>query len=470
MPLEATRRVAKKRSMTTTTLLLLGLGSIAAILLLIIKGKVHPFITLMSVALVLALAGGIPLVDVAPLLITGMGNTLGSVALIVTLGAILGRIIEVSGGADVLARWLLNTFGEKRAPFALGATGFIFGIPVFVDVGLIVLIPIVFGVARRLQGSMLKYALPIAGAMLAVHCVVPPHPGIVGGSQLLSADIGLVMIFGLIAAVPMWLVAHFIAKPLAARNFVAVSDADTLQTVGGTGTIEIVKTKTPSVALVLSTIVLPLALIMGGTTFTVVLGEDNALTTLFSLIGASHVALLIGVIYAAIVLGFRFGWSRDDVENVINSALPPVAAVILITGAGGMFGYTLRETGVADAVADLLGSTGLPIILLGWLLAILIRGAQGSATVSMLTTAPLVAPLLTTLELEPIQIALVAVAIGAGTMGLSHVNDSMFWIWSRYFAVPVSTSLKTWTLVSTAASVAGLVAVSVMWLVVAAIV
>lgn len=214
---------------------------------------------------------------------------------------------------------------------------------------------------------------------------------------------------------------------------------------------------------------LPLVLIMGGTTFVVVLGEDNSLTTLFSLIGASHVALSIGVVYAAAVLGFRFGWSRDDVENVINSALPPVAAVILITGAGGMFGYTLRETGVADAVADLLGSTGLPIILLGWLLALFIRAAQGSATVSMLTTAPLVAPLLTTMDLEPAQIALVAVAIGAGTMGLSHVNDSMFWIWSRYFAMPVSTSLKTWTLVSTAASVAGLIAVWIMWLLVGAI-
>ncbi|KAA9394862.1 GntT protein [Kocuria coralli] len=455
--------------MTTTTLLLLGLGSIAAILLLIIKGKVHPFITLMSVALVLALAAGIPLAEVAPLLIEGMGSTLGSVALIVTLGAILGRIIEVSGGADVLARWLLNTFGEKRAPFALGATGFIFGIPVFVDVGLIVLIPIIFGVARRLQGSMLKYALPIAGAMLAVHCVVPPHPGIVGGSQLLSADIGLVMIFGLIAAVPMWLVAHFVAKPLAARNFVPVSASDTLQSVGGTGAMSVTSTRTPSVLLVLSTIVLPLALIMGGTTFSVVLGAENPLTTVFSLVGASHVALLIGVIYAAGVLGFRFGWSRDDVENVINSALPPVAAVILITGAGGMFGYSLRETGVAEAVADLLGSTGLPIIFLGWLLAIVIRGAQGSATVAMLTTAPLVAPLLTSMSLEPVQIALVAVAIGAGTMGLSHVNDSMFWIWSRYFAVPVSTSLKTWTLVSTVASVTGLIVVWIMWLLVSAV-
>ncbi|MDO4253615.1 MAG: gluconate:H+ symporter [Kocuria sp.] len=456
--------------MTTTTLLLLGLASIAAILLLIIKGKVHPFITLMTVALLLALAGGVPLPEVAPLLITGMGNTLGSVALIVTLGAILGRIIEVSGGADVLARWLLNVFGQARAPFALGATGFIFGIPVFVDVGLIVLIPIVFGVARRIGGNMLTYALPIAGAMLAVHCVVPPHPGIVGGAQLLGSDIGLVMIFGLVVAVPMWLVAQAIAEPLATRNFVPVSDADTHHAVGGTGAMTVVGTKQPGVFLVLSTIVLPLVLIMGGTTFSVVLAEDHLVTNVFSLVGASHVALLIGVVYAAVVLGFRSGWSRDDVENVINSALPPVAAVVLITGAGGMFGYTLRETGVADAVADLLSATGLPVILLGWLLAILIRAAQGSATVSMLATAPLVEPLLGSAQLHPVQMALVAVAIGAGTMGLSHVNDSMFWIWSRYFAVPVSTALKTWTVVSTVASVAGLIAVALLWLLVSAIV
>ncbi len=449
--------------MTTTTLVLLGLAAVAVILGLIIKGKVHPFLALMIAAAALALAGGIPLGEVVPTLTTGMGNTLGSVALIVTLGAMLGRIIEVSGGADVLARWLLDKFGEKRAPFALGATGFIFGIPVFVDVGLIVLIPIVFGVARRLGGNMLAYALPIVIAMLTVHVIVPPHPGIVGGSELLGADIGLVLLLSFIPAIPMWLFGHWLAMRLSRKAHVEITHDDVLQSVGGSGHTGVVMTKAPSTGLVLSMIALPLLLIMLQTTSALVLAEGNPVRTLLSMVGASPMALLIGVILASILLGYRRGWGREETEHVINSALPPVAAVILITGAGGMFGYVLRETGVSEAVADVLGGTGLPIILLAYIMAALIRAAQGSATVAILTTAPLMAPLAAAQGLTPVQTAILALAIGVGSMALSHVNDSLFWVWSRYFQVPTGVALRTYTVLCTATSVVGFVVVSVLW-------
>ena len=340
--------------MTTTTLVLLGLAAVAVILGLIIKGKVHPFLALMIAAAGLALAAGIPLAEVVPTLTTGMGNTLGSVALIVTLGAMLGRIIEVSGGADVLARWLLDRFGEKRAPFALGATGFIFGIPVFVDVGLIVLIPIVFGVARRLGGNMLAYALPIVIAMLTVHVIVPPHPGIVGGSELLGADIGLVLLLSFIPAVPMWLFGHWLAMRLSRSAHVDITHDDVLQSVGGSGSTGVLKTRAPSTGLVVAMIALPLVLIMLQTTSALVLPEGNAVLTVLSMVGASPMALLIGVVLASILLGYRRGWGREETEHVINSALPPVAAVILITGAGGMFGGVLRASGIGDALADTL--------------------------------------------------------------------------------------------------------------------
>lgn len=191
--------------MSNEILILIGVVSVIALLLIMIKGKVHPFLALGLVSIAVALSAGIPMSEVIPTLIKGMGGTLGSVALIVGLGAMLGKIIEKSNGADVLASWLLEKFGEKRAAFALGATGFIFGIPVFVDVGFIVLIPIIFSVARRLGGNMLVYALPIGLSMLMVHVMLPPHPGIVAGAQTLNADIGLVLGVGLIAALPAYL-------------------------------------------------------------------------------------------------------------------------------------------------------------------------------------------------------------------------------------------------------------------------
>lgn len=455
--------------MTTTTLVLLGVAAVAVILGLIIKGKVHPFLALMIAAAALALAAGIPLAEVVPTLTTGMGNTLGSVALIVTLGAMLGRIIEVSGGADVLSRWLLEKFGEKRAPFALGATGFIFGIPVFVDVGLIVLIPIVYGVARRLGGNILTYALPIVIAMLTVHVVMPPHPGIVGGSELLGADIGLVLLLAFIPAIPMWLFGHWLAKRLARTAHVDVAQDDVLQSVGGSGHTGVLQTKAPSMGLVVSMIALPLVLIMLQTTSAMVLPEGNAVRTVLSMVGASPMALLIGVITASVLLGYRRGWGREETEHVINSALPPVAAVILITGAGGMFGYVLRETGVSGAVAEVLGNTGLPIILLAYIMAALIRAAQGSATVATLTTAPLIAPLAVAQDLTAVQMAMLALAIGVGSMALSHVNDSLFWVWSRYFRVPVATALKTYSVLCTATSLVGFAVVSILWAIVSAL-
>lgn len=212
--------------MTTTTLVLLGLASVAVILALIIKAKAHPFIALLIVSVALALIAGIPLTEVVPTLTEGMGKTLGSVALIVTLGAMLGRIIEVSGGADVLAKVLLDKFGPKRASWALGATAFLFGIPVFVDVALIVLLPIILSVGRRLQGNNLNYALPTVLALLTVHVVLPPHPGIVGGAELMGANVGMVLMLGLIPALIMWIAGQLVIPVITKRIFSPVPMVD----------------------------------------------------------------------------------------------------------------------------------------------------------------------------------------------------------------------------------------------------
>lgn len=463
--------------MATSTLVLLGLASVAVILALIIKAKAHPFLALLLVSVSLALVAGIPLNEVVPTLTEGMGKTLGSVALIVTLGAMMGRIIEVSGGADVLAKTLLDKFGPKRAPWALGVASFIFGIPVFVDVALIVLIPIVLSVGRRLQGNMLNYALPTVLALLTVHVVLPPHPGIVGGTELMGADVGMVLLLGLIPATIMWLAGQLLIPVITKRVFVPVPmiDAAAAAEMGqevnedaNTQSFPVIKNP-PSAGLVIALIVAPLLLIMAQTVTAMVLPKGDAVRTFFGFIGASPMALLVGVVLATVLLGYRRGWGLTQAEDVINSSLPPVAAVILITGAGGTFGHVLKTTGIATAVADMLASTGLHILVLAWVMAALIRAAQGSATVSTLTTAPLIAPLAVSMGLAPLQIALVTVAIGIGSMALSHVNDSLFWVWSRYFKVSTATTLKSYSVVTTFASVVGFGVVCLMWPLVAMI-
>ncbi len=458
--------------MTPTVLVLLGLASVAAILLLIIKAKAHPFLALLIVSVALALAAQVPMAEVVPMLKDGMGKTLGNVALIVTLGAMLGRIVEVSGGAEVLARSLLKAFGPKRAPWALGAASFLFGIPVFVDVATIVLVPIVLAVARRITGrvNMLAYALPTVMALLTVHVVLPPHPGIVGGAESMGADVGLVLMIGLVPAVVMWLFSQVLSGFLVRRVHSDVPAAGVAAAgVAENEETELADHELPSAGLVLAMILVPLVLIMSQTVSALALPEDSTVRGFFDLVGASPMALLIGVLLAIACLGLARGWGLARVEDVLASALPATAAVILITGAGGTFGYVLSETGVADAVADMLTSTGLPILLLAWLMAAFIRAAQGSATVATMTTAPLIAPMAVAAGLSAPQIALVTVTIGIGSMALSHVNDSLFWVWSRYFRVGTSEALRSYTVATTATSIVGLGVAALLWPLVAMI-
>ncbi|PJG86113.1 gluconate:H+ symporter [Conservatibacter flavescens] len=447
--------------MSNEMLILIGIASVFALLFIMIKGKVHPFLALGLVSIAVALSAGIPMSKVIPTLISGMGGTLGGVALIVGLGAMLGKIIEKSNGADVLASWLLEKFGEKRAPFALGITGFIFGIPVFVDVGFIVLIPIIFSVARRLGGNMLVYTLPIGLAMLAVHVFLPPHPGIVAGAQTLQADIGLVLAFGFLAALPAHLIGQMFIPFFTKNNHVKVSTSTDLiqhqkqlshQTDG-----------LPKFGTVLAMIVTPLILIMLGTVTATVLPKDNGIREIFSMVGSSPFALMFSVFLSSYVLGIRRGWKADKVEEVLNSALAPIAGIILITGAGGMFGKVLDASGVGKALADVLSSTGLPLLALAFILSALLRAAQGSATVATITTATIIMPAIAVEQYTGVQVALLTVAIGAGSMTLSHVNDSLFWVWTKFFNISVSEGLRTWTPLTTIYGTIGFLVTALIW-------
>ena len=447
-------------------LLAIAAASVLVLLFLIMKLKLHAFLAL----------------------ILGFGSTLASVALLVGLGAMLGRLLEFSGGAQVLADSLVRRFGEQRAPFALGVAALLFGFPIFFDAGLVVFLPIVFTVARRLGGSLLTYGLPTAGAFAVMHAFVPPHPGPVAAAELVGADIGLVLVFGLLIGLPTWYLGGYLFGLWAGKRYhVAVPDilaaegvaggsaatggsSGPAPTVAGTApAIAEAPARTPAAAApprfstVLGLLLLPLLLIFFNTGMSTLatggaLDEESVVVKIAKLVGSTPVALLITVLVASYVLGRKRGSSGAEVESIVNSALGPVCAIILITGAGGMFGGVLRASGIGVALADVLEDLGLPVIVAAFVISVLLRVAQGSATVALTTAAGLIAPVVEASSgLSSADLALIVIAIAGGATVLSHVNDSGFWLVSRFFQMDEKTTLKTWTVMETLLGTLGFV-------------
>lgn len=443
------------QTMGTGPLLGIAAGAIAVLLFLIMKLRLHAFLALVVVSVLTAFASGIPAGNILDTLTAGFADTLASVALLVGLGAMLGRLIEVSGGAQSLAESLVNRFGEQRAPLALGIASLIFGFPIFFDAGLVVMLPIVFTVARRLGGGVLRYGLPAAGAFSAMHVFVPPHPGPVAATELLGADVGLVLLLGLVTAIPTWYVTSYLYGLGAGKRFV-LPVPELLR--GGEQAKHDEHPPRPGVVIAL--LLLPLVLIFANT------GLDGARAAgwvdgdagwfqVLRTIGATPIALLITVLVASYVLGTRRGRGKDTLEKLVDSALGPVCSIILITGAGGMFGGVLEASGIGDALAETLSDTGLPIIVAGYVIATALRIAQGSATVALITAAGLVQPLIETGNLNAVELAAVVIALAAGSVTASHVNDSGFWLVGRLLGMDVKTTLKTWTVMETTIGLMG---------------
>lgn len=435
---------------------LLGIaaGAIAVILVLVIRFKVHAFLTLVLVSLLTAFATGIPAGSIPKVLVDSFGGTLGSVALLVGLGAMLGKLVEHSGGAKVLADRLVDTFGEKRAPFALGLASLIMGFPIFFDAGLIVMLPIVFAVARRLGGNVLLYGLPAAAAFSVMHVFVPPHPGPVTATELYGANLGLVLLTGIIIAFPLWYVSGYLWGLRVGKKYILpvpalFGEVDQDQ-----------PSNPPKMSTVVAMLLLPLVLIFmnTGLDFLRAAGTVDGEAPWFgilSTLGSSPIALLISVFVATVVLGTRRGENGTALEKVVDSSLGPIASVVLITGAGGMFGGVLRASGIGDALADALADIGLPIILAAYVVAVILRVAQGSATVALVTAAGLVAPAVIAGDFSTMQIVAITLATAAGSVFAGHVNDSGFWLVGRLMGMDVKTTLKTWTVQQTIESVLG---------------
>ncbi|MET8134571.1 gluconate:H+ symporter [Streptomyces sp. NPDC005251] len=468
----------------TAGLLTVAALGIALLLFLIIKVRLQPFVALLAVSIAVGLSAGLSVTELfgtvqrstaVSVIETGMGGILGHVAIIIGLGTMLGAILEVSGGAEVLASRLLNLFGEKRAPLAMGLTGLIFGIPVFFDVGIFVLAPLVYAAAKRSGKSILLYCLPLLAGLSMTHAFLPPHPGPVAAAGLLHVQLGWVILMGIVCGVPAVLAAWVYAAWIGKRIFVPVPQ-DMVEAAAeaklavvaeqrGAGTplpgeadssgdgAEPQEKPVP-LGTVLGIIGTPLVLILAATFSSIAL-DPSTLRSVIEFFGSPFVALTIALLLAYYLLGIRRGWSRKSLETVSTSSLKPVGNILLVVGAGGVFGAVLKASGVAQALSDTFNDVGLPVIVLAYLISLVLRVAQGSATVAIVTTAGIVAPLLVEGHHSQAFVALVIMAISAGSIFASHVNDGGFWMVAKYFGISERDTLRTWTVLESVLSVAG---------------
>ena len=463
--------------MSALALLAIAAAGVALLLVAVIKFKIPAFLALLVVSVLVALVAGIPLPDIVKTVTEGMGGTLGSVAILVGLGAMLGKMIEVSGGAQALAGKFTQLLGPRRVIAALTSAAFLLAIPVFFDVGFIILIPIIYGFSKAAGVNPVKIGLPVGGIMLAIHVVVPPHPGVVGGAGILNADIGWTTIIGLLTCIPVGVLGYFVAKRLNRRDYPMLSgtaeqfrlfgtgksDVEQDATPGGGVAVKTAAKTAPSPAMIITLIVLPILMIMVGTVGAVVLPKGSTAADIAAFVGAPLIALLTALGLAYYFLGIRRGWSSQHTGEVMDSALAPTAIVILVTGAGGVFGKVLTVSGIGTALAEGLQSIGLPLILMAFILAAVLRASQGSATVAIITTSGLLAASVADGGYTPVQTALILVAIGFGALGLSHINDSGFWIVTRYLGLSVADGLRTWTVLTTILGVAGFALTFLVW-------
>ncbi|MFF6993493.1 GntP family permease [Streptomyces sp. NPDC008313] len=453
-----------------------GLLTVAALgilllLWLIIKVRLQPFVALLTVSIAVGLAAGLSVTELfgtvqksaaVSVIESGMGGILGHVAIIIGLGTMLGAILEVSGGAEVLASRLLNLFGEKRAPLAMGLTGLIFGIPVFFDVGIFVLAPIVYAAAKRSGKSILLYCMPLLAGLSMTHAFLPPHPGPVAAAGLLHVDLGWIILMGVVVGIPAVLAAWGYAAWIGKRIFVAVPQ-DMVEAAEEAKAAVLAEQREAGVApqekpvplgTVLAIIGTPLVLILAATFSSIALDPSTG-RSVIEFFGSPFVALTIALLLAYYLLGIRRGWSRKSLERVSTSSLKPVGNILLVVGAGGIFGAVLKASGVAQALSDTFNDVGLPVIVLSYLISVVLRVAQGSATVAIVTTAGIVAPLLAEGDHSQAFTALVIMAISAGSIFASHVNDGGFWMVAKYFGISERDTLKSWTVLESVLSVAG---------------
>lgn len=434
-------------------LVIAALLGIALIVALIVWAKLNPFLALMIGSVVLALVAGIPLVDSFVSFTAGFGGTIGSVGVLIALGAVIGQFLVKSGAADSIVDAFLDRTAPALRPWVIAGLAMLLGIPLFFEVGIVLLIPVVMLAARRSQLPVMVLGIPALAGLSALHALVPPHPGPLIAVDALNANLGLTLALGLLVSVPV----VAIAGPLSAKLMARWVPIPAPTTISGQDITELSSTEgpKPSVGRGLTVVLLPVVMMLSRTLVeSLQISEDSAVFTTFEFLGEPIVALLATVLLAMYFLGFGIGRTRQEVSDQVGSAFGPIAGVILIVGAGGGFKETLVDTGVADVVGQWVQDAPVSPLVAGWLVAVFIRLATGSATVATVTAAGIMAPVVT--DMGSVEVALIVLAIGAGSVFFSHVNDAGFWLVKEYFGMTVPQTLKTWSVMETVLSVVAL--------------
>jgi gluconate:H+ symporter, GntP family len=431
-------------------LLLSALGAVIALVVLIAHFKVNPFVVLFSLSLLLALVAGMPAGTIVKSFEAGVGNTLGHIAIVVGLGTMLGKMMAESGGADRIAHTLIRLFGEKNVPWAMVVVGFIVGLPVFFEVGFVLLVPIAFNIARRTGTSLVLVGLPMVAGLSVVHGLVPPHPAAMLAVAAYNADMGRTIFYAMLVGIP----TSILAGPLYARLIAPHIQLDPDNPIAAQLVDETPKSSLPGFALTMGTILLPVILMLIGSWADVFAAPHGALNTVLHLTGGADVALLIAVLVSFVTLGKMRGFTRETILKFSNDCLAPTATITLLIGAGGGFGRILQDSGTSQAIVDIALHAHISVLFLAWLVAALVRLATGSATVAMTTAAGIVAPL--ALHVAGVRPELLVISTGAGSLLFSHLNDGGFWMVKEYFNMSVAQTIKTWSICETIISLVAL--------------
>ncbi|SDP21799.1 gluconate:H+ symporter, GntP family [Pedococcus dokdonensis] len=438
-----------------------ALLGIAVIVVLITRFKLHPFLGLTLGSLTVGAVAGVAMSDTIDSFTKGFGSTAAGVGTLIALGAMFGKLLADSGGADEIVDTIVGRSSPRTLPWAMAGVGALIGLPMFFEIGLVLLMPVIFLVARRSQLSIVKVGIPALAGLSAMHGLVPPHPGPLVAIDALKANLGITLAFGVLVALP----TIAIAGPLFARFAGRWVDVPAPEFFGtGEDKHDDEQTRRPSFAVTLFAVLTPVVLMMGKALADIFASEGNAVRTVLDFLGTPIIALLIAVIVGMFTLGRGAGMGTKELASSLEKSLPPIAGILLIVAAGGGFKQTLVDTGIGGLVADWVEGSGVSVLLLAWVVAVMIRLATGSATVATVTASGILAPLAAGMSTP--EVSLLVLAIGAGSVFFSHVNDAGFWLVKEYFGLSVGQTIKSWSLMETLLSVSGLVFVLVLGLVV----
>lgn len=435
--------------------LLIILFTILLLVLLITWGKVNAFLAFLVVSIIAGLLLGIPLKDISKSVYKGIGDTLGSLVIIIVLGAMLGKLVADSGAAQKIATVMMNLFGTRYIQWALVVTGFIIGIPLFYNVGFVLIIPMIFSIIYKYKLPAMYIALPMLAPMSVAHGFLPPHPSPAALVLQFNANMGLTLIYGIIISIPVMIV----AGPLFSKTLTKIV-SNPLQ---GFLTPPISDDQLPGTTNSFITALLPVMLLMITTILMYMLPPDNSMQPIIFFAGEAGIVMLLAVIVATFTLGINMGKSMKSVMGTYADAVKDVVMVLLIISGAGVLKQVFIDSGVSNEIAMALKGLQMNPLILGWLIAAIIRVCLGSATVAGLTTAGIIAPLMTTINVDP---NLMVLSIGAGSLMFSHVNDGGFWLFKEYFNLSIKDTIRSWSVMESIVAVLGLVGVLLIDLVV----